>query len=1272
MGEGQWVAAQRRGHGESATLLTAVGEIWVRGADVDWAALFPGAVPEALPTYAFQHERYWLTGTAADATAIGLIDSGHPLLSGESSVADTGTALLTGTLSLPAQPWLADHVVGGAPILPGTALLDLALHAGHRLGLPGVEELTLHAPLPLGDRAVALQVTAGPALDGGRRPVAVHSRPAGPDTTLDSPDWTCHATGVLTRVAAAPHGADLADWPPRDVVPVPVDYDRLISHGYGYGPAFQGLRSVWRRDKEIFAEVTLPVDAGAFGLHPALLDAALHAVIASAAAENSPPVTKVPFSWSGVHLAAVGATSLRVRLTLDSEDTMAVLAADDTGKLVLAARSLVSRTVAAAPAVSGPPDDLFRTGWQPLPLGTPDTTPWPQLSTVEGSVPPFVRLDVPRPPLAVLDAVHAVTGEVLTAVQGFLTDDRFESSRLVVVTRNAHAPETEADVVSAAVWGMLRSAQTENPGRLLLADLDEDPRSAVALTAAVPAAVAADEDQLSLRAGEASVPRLQRTNRSELLELPAGGGWRLAVGVPGVLEGLVVEPVGVAPLGVGEVRVGVRAAGVNFRDVLMVLGMYPGEPSLGSEGAGVVLEVGPGVSGFAVGDRVAGLFGEGFSSVVVVDCRGLVRVPDGWSFEQAAAVPVAFLTAWYGLVDLAGLRRGQSVLIHAAAGGVGMAAVQVARLVGAEVYATASPSKWGRVEALGVPRDRLASSRSLEFADRFPVVDVVLNSLTGEFVDASLGLLRPGGQFLEMGVADVRDSVPGVVYRPFQLLEAGRERLGGLLGRLMGLFASGVLSLPPVRVFDVRRAVEALRFMSQARHVGKVVLRVPRGLDPGGTVLVTGASGLLGGVAAEHVVRRGARRVVLVSRRAAPVELVERLVAAGASVTVAQCDVADRGGLAEVIAGVPVEHPLTAVVHTAGALDDAPFTALTPARVHDVLSIKAAGAWNLHELTADADLAYFAMYSSAAGALGSAGQAAYNAGNTFTDALAGLRHHRGLPGTALAWGPWAATGGMTERLSDADRARQERTGARPITESDGHALLSAALDRDEPVVVPIRLDTARLAAAPDVPALLRGLVRQRRPSATTPAADAGQTLTRRLRDLPPAEAAHIALELVREQAALVLGHTSAASIPPGDAFRDLGFDSLTAVELRNRLKVATGLTLPATVVFDHPTAEALSRFVLDRLTPDRPAPGTDVLAELDRLEATLAATPPDSEVDGRLVRRLRRIIDERSRTAAPAAGDPAGSQHFADALESADAEDVLKLIDARLGRGSRS
>src|SRR5690606_23942614 len=367
-----------------------------------------------------------------------------------------------------------------------------------------------------------------------------------------------------------------------------------------------------------------------------------------------------------------------------------------------------------------------------------------------------------------------------------------------------------------------------------------------------------------VREGKVEAARL---GRLPAVLTPPSDVWRVDSEDKGSLDALaaVPAPEAAAPLKDGEIRIAVRAAGVNFRDVLNALGMYPGESGpMGMEGAGVVTEVGPGVSGLTAGDRVMGLFdGGAFGPLAVTDHRQIAPVPEGWTFAEAAAVPVAFLTAYYGLVDLAGLQPGEKVLIHAAAGGVGMAAVQIARHLGAEVYGSASESKW---PATGLDQEHLASSRTLGFADKFPQMDVVLNSLAGEFTDASLNLLKPGGRFIEMGKTDLRTGTPG--YTPFDLDEAGPDRTAEILGTLLGLFRSGELTPLPVRAWDLRRAPEAFRHMQQARHIGKVVLTVPAPLDPDGTVLITGGTGGLGSAVARHLVtRHGARNLLLVSRR---------------------------------------------------------------------------------------------------------------------------------------------------------------------------------------------------------------------------------------------------------------------------------------------------------------------------------------------------------------------------------------------------------------------
>ncbi|MYW19567.1 SDR family NAD(P)-dependent oxidoreductase, partial [Streptomyces sp. SID2955] len=658
---------------------------------------------------------------------------------------------------------------------------------------------------------------------------------------------------------------------------------------------------------------------------------------------------------------------------------------------------------------------------------------------------------------------------------------------------------------------------------------------------------------------------------------------------------------------------------------------------------------------------------------------------------------------------LAAVRSGESLLVHSAAGGVGMAAVQLARAWDVEVFATASPAKWEALRTLGVDDAHLASSRSLEFASRFGGdgggVDVVLNSLAGEYVDASLGLLRAGGRFVEMGKTDVREAAtvaaahPAVAYRAFDLGEAGPERIGRMLAEILDLFAQGRLRLLPTRVWDVRRAPEAFRYMSQARHVGKLVLSVPpTGPRPDGTVLVTGAAGTLGRLVARHLVERhGVRSLLLVSRRGEAAdgmpELRDELAALGATVRTAACDVADRDALSALLSGLPDGHGLTGVVHAAGVLDDTTVASLTPERLGTVLRAKAEAAWHLHQLTHRFDLTLFVLFSSTAGVFGSAGQANYAAANTFLDALAQHRNAQGLPATSLAWGLWAERTGMTGHLNQADLSRMSRSGLLPFSSQEGLALLDAAGGLAEALVVPARLDTALLAAeaaqgGTPPPAVLRGVVRQpvpaRRSRVQEPQRSDAPSPAQRLAGLAAPERRRTLLRLVQEHGATVLGHGSAVSVVADRGFLELGFDSLTAVELRNRLNAATGLRLPATLIFDYPTPEALAGLLDEELAPAAPAaeaPDTSLTAELDRMEAALREAVADGDTGAREVvaDRLRELLSSVSSwsdggtpsEAAPAA-EPDASAAVADHLETADADELFAFIDQEFGSAEES
>ncbi|MDH6130565.1 beta-ketoacyl synthase N-terminal-like domain-containing protein, partial [Kitasatospora sp. GP82] len=544
----------RTGRDEAAILVAAIARLHAVGAAVDWRAFFAGAGVRTgtrtgadarhveLPTYAFQHQEYWLDATSpvGDLGSVGVGSADHPLLGASVELVNTDGYLFTGRLSLESHPWLADHMVLGRVLVPGTGLLELAMRAGSEVGCEVVEELTLAAPLLLpAQGGVRVQVWVGEPDESGRRGVTVHSRPDDGQSDGQGGTWVRHASGSLTPAVApvSPASAgtagafDTSVWPPVGAEAVSVDgaYEGFAEAGFGYGPVFQGLRAVWRRGDELFAEVALPEqaqgDAERFGLHPALLDAVMHAAILTSSGEMA-----IPFVWSGVSLYAVGASAVRVRLTQLGDGGLSMAIADVTGAPVLSVESMVGRPVSAeqlGAASGGSGEVLYGVEWSAVPSaggGGLSFVEWDGLS-VSGPVPDVVVLDVSAGAGSVADVpsgVRAVTHRVLGAVQCWLGEERFAGSRLAVVTRGAVATGegVGVDVVQAPVWGLVRSAQAENPGRFLLVDIDGESVSEEALRSAV----ALGEPESAVRAGEVLVPRLVRlaSGRSEVVFDPEG------------------------------------------------------------------------------------------------------------------------------------------------------------------------------------------------------------------------------------------------------------------------------------------------------------------------------------------------------------------------------------------------------------------------------------------------------------------------------------------------------------------------------------------------------------------------------------------------------------------------------------------------------------------------------------------------------------------------------------------------------------------------------
>ena len=806
---------------------------------------------------------------------------------------------------------------------------------------------------------------------------------------------------------------------------------------------------------------------------------------------------------------------------------------------------------------------------------------------------------------------------MLHLVQSLATTPAIGTGSLWLVTRGAQTingvePVEELCPRAAGLWGLASVIAIEQPD-LKVRIVDLDPGEARASgTGLLTELLGSTQPRVAIRGTQRWVSRLHRYGRAgaEPGERRDGRPLRVELVRPGTLDGLELRPCTSAPLQPDEVRLRVLAAGINFRDVLLALGMYPGaDVPLGAECAGVITEVGAAVSEFKVGDRVLGFAPASLATEAIVPAPFLAPLPKGMNSEDAAGLPVAFLTAHYGLQRLARLRRGERVLIHAAAGGVGLAAVQLVQRQGGEVFATAgSPAKRELLRKLGV--QHVMDSRSLAFTDQIleatngEGVHVVLNSLAGDFIPASIRTLAAGGRFLELGkrdiwspeaVAKVRPDVQYYVYDLGAEAQADRGLLRPMLDEILTALAEGSLRPLPVTVFPLDSVRDAMRFMAQARHVGKIVVRVAADTSSGtstqlrptemATYWITGGLGALGLETARWLVQRGARYLVLSGRRppgAAAEACIREIEQRGVTVRVFQADAADRDRmqfvLDEIRRSLP---PLRGVVHAAGIVRDAVLINQHWAEGRETLRGKVDGAWILHEITRDIPLEFFVLYSAAGVLLGAAGQGMYPAANAELDALAYVRRRLGLPALSVAWGPWTGAG-MAADLATRGRDVWQDRGLGKIEPAAGFSQLERLLADGATycAVIPIRwthfltqlpagADRDFFSAVAPAPSL--------KARAATPAQ--GAIILERIRALPVGQRRQELIAFLAERALHVLGLEAKTAVEPRVPLKEIGLDSLMAVELSNSLVRSGGQSLPATLLFDYPTLDTLATYL---------------------------------------------------------------------------------------------
>jgi polyketide synthase 5 len=1258
-----------------------LAELHAAGAAVDFSTLYPDGrlVDAPLPTW--NKVPLMLTRDNQELATGGATVAVHPLLGAHVRLpeeperhvwqADIGTAT---------QPWLGDHQVHNVGALPGAAYCEMALAAACSvLGEASeVRDISFEAMLLLEDEtpvSVVAEVKAPGVVDLLIETYAEGEQVRRASATLHTSESDSDRSpyDIDKLIAAHPQrleGDELRNW--------------YAARGIQYGPAFAGLVAANTGENDssptVLAEVSLPgsirSQQGAYGIHPALLDACFQAVGAHPDLHSDTTGTlMLPLGVRGLRTHASTRNAHYCYVTITSATATAVEAdvevLDEHGAVLLSVSGLQLGTGASA---GGRQDRvlnerLLTVDWrqQDLPEaesveagrwlvinlgeGAQDASTslassldaeltqshaevfglaWPQdadhaanAATLRQrlAADPYAGVVVVTGPAdGAADAESVTRGadyvRALVRIARELPDIAGESARLFVVTRSAQTVRTgeAANLDQAGLRGLMRAIGMEHPG-LRATQIDLEDIADVAQVAAQLLS-GSDEDETAWRDGDWYVARLnqsplQADERLTTVVDHETDGVRLQIRVPGDLQSLELAAFDRVAPGPGQIEVSVSASNLNFADVLVAYGRYPSFegrlPQLGADFAGVVTGVGPGVTEHQVGDRVAGISSNGaWSTFVTCDATLAVTLPADLPADRAAAVPSAHATAWYGLHDLARISAKDKVLIHSATGGVGQAAVAIAKAAGAEIYATAgTPEKRKLLNDWGV--EHVYDSRSTEFAEQIRRdtdgygVDIVLNSLHGAAQRAGLELLAFGGRFVEIGKRDIYgDSKMGLF--PFRrnlsfyavdlalLTLTNPEHTRRLMQTVFGHIADGTLPMPETTHFPLREGATAIRVMGAAEHTGKLVLDVPHTgtssavvppenatvLRPDGAYVITGGLGGLGLFLAEQMADGGAGRIILNGRSAPSADaqdVIDRIRRGGTEVEVSRGDIAAPETARRLLeAATATGLVLRGVLHAAALVEDATLGNITDELIDRDWAPKVRGAWNLHEALqnagADGQLDWFCSFSSAAAMVGSPGQGAYAAANSWVDSFTRWRQAQGLPASAIAWGAWAEIGKGQAMAEDETMA---------IAPEDGAFAFDALLRHRRTYT-----GYAPVAGAPWLIAFAQTSKFAEAFASIGPSKAGTSAFLAELHELP-LEDWHARLRrLISDQISLVLRR----SVDPDRPLAEYGLDSLGILEVRTKIETETGIRIGST---DITTVRGLAERLYDELAANQNA-----------------------------------------------------------------------------------
>ncbi|MFI4954538.1 MAG: SDR family NAD(P)-dependent oxidoreductase, partial [Gammaproteobacteria bacterium] len=1173
----------------------------------------------ALPHYAFQRQHYWAQGLVNKKTSLGT--NLHPLL----GVCLPGIATETGIVFTQKIDWedvglqyLPDHVIFNRCVFPASAYIEMLVNALRHTqnssdegeAILSLRDISIKLPL-VWETHVPLTLQTIVRLEVTGYQLQIYSQAA--------KKWRLHvqAKGDLNNPLPIPSELDLVAIQARcsHVVDVAQFYQQLAIQGLQYGPTFQGIQQLWKNDHEALAKIGVQESElkTPYTFYPPLLDSVFQTLAALAenlVTDKTEAAVYVPTSVEHLLCYESLPNSCYAHVTMEeswltNKDALhsGTLVAQislftEKGSLIATFKNFTVRRITATllNTLLTPANELsdcyYEQVWKEYEL------PLIQIDQEASSTPTNTDIifdagtDMENTP-------SLISAQNLLAFFQNLFQNTDTKQRVTIITKQAYSISGEPICLSqAALNGLIKTAILEHPERQIRqVDIlaSQEPLSLLEILNKTDA-----QEQIFAYRDQWYVARLRKevevNAQRQLLTLPLGD-YHLIKNDQGLIESLALKEIAqVLSPDVDEVILTPHAVGLNFRDVLNAMNLYPGDPGpLGGDCAGVITAVGSQVLDLQVGDEVFGIAYGSLASTALSKGALLVKKPPEITMEEAATLPTVFLTAYYTLIEVANLQAGETVLIHAGSGGVGLASIQLARWRGARIIVSAgSEEKRNYLKALGV--DAIVDSRHVSFAEEIAKltegrgVDVVLNMLSGEgFVAASVKSCALGGRFLEIGkrgiwsMEEMSQARPDIQYSIVALDEMMQNKanyIHELLEKVLDLLKQGICQPLPRRTFPVTHSIDAFKYLQQARQIGKVVISLPPAaitFDSAGIYWVTGGLGGLGLVVGRYLIDHGVKHLVLTSRHAensAAHDEIEAWRAQGCEVEVILVDVGDKTQLRSVFAQVCRSgQPLRGIFHLAGAIEDASLTGQTTQSFERVFAGKAQGAWNLHELSQEygITLDYFVLFSSIASLLGSPGQGNYATANSFLDGLAVYRQQQGLAGISINWGPWAEVG-MAKNLVDT----HQRQGLSALSPIQGMSLWEYVLKQSPAQCAVIKIDWERMREAlTQPPSWLQELVEKRQLS----------SFVQDLRQVPVDQQVNVLKAVIRQELAKVLGISNKEEIDDKKNFMDLGMDSLRSAELINRLqaKIGNAYTLSFSEVAEHQNIEDLTQYLASLL-----------------------------------------------------------------------------------------